>query len=92
MKQLRIRLFDVMAEWNVFMLCPMGFQCGNLLHSRSTVILQKQLGINLGRELGEDFQEAVQGDSGTGCQIRKLDSKYGTSFKMKVGEFMEEVL
>lgn len=62
------------------------------MYSRSTVILQKQLGIHLGRALGEDFQEAVQGDSGIGCQIRKLESKYGTSFTMEVVAFMEEVL
>lgn len=64
MKQLRIRIFDVMTDWRVFLLCPMGFQWGNLFSS--TVILHKQLGIHLGWEL-EDFQEAVQGGSGTGC-------------------------
>lgn len=78
MKQQRIRLFDVMADWKVSLLCPMGFRWGNLFYTRSTVILQK-LGINLGWESGDDFQEAVQGGS---SQIRKSESKYVTRWRL----------
>lgn len=89
MKQLRIRIFDVMTDWRVFLLCPMGFQWGNLLSS--TVILHKRLWIHLGWEL-EDFQEEVQGGSGTVWLLRELEAKYVKSLKMEAGEFTKEVL
>lgn len=63
---------------------------------RQSVVLEKHshpeeaAGNKFRQELGEDFQEAVQGDLGIGCRVRKLESKSGTSFTMEAADFMEE--